>query len=307
MANAGGVSGRVLAAWCLVIGGVSGVAPAAVSPDGFWRTLDAMPQEAALAQPWIQPARYQPCSLALPELTGSLRATPTEFTQAAKDRPLIISLPMPNGSFARFLVVESPIMEEPLAARFPEIKTYSGQGLDDPAATLRFDVTPAGFHAQVLSPEGAVYIDPLFRNNTQLYASYYKRDYSKADDGFRCLTPGGVDVAHLDAVVPAGLVSGAQLRTYRLACAATGEYTAYHGGTVAAGQAAIVTAINRVTGIYEQELAIRLTLVANNSSLVYTNSATDPYTNNKGSKMLGQNQSNVDSVIGSAKIGRAHV
>jgi hypothetical protein len=101
--------------------------------------------------------------------------------------------------------------------------------------------------------------------------------------------------------------TGPQLRTYRLACAATGEYTQFHGGTVTLGQAAIVTAMNRVNGIYETELAVRMTLVANNSSLVYTNGATDPYTNNDGFAMLSENQSNIDLVIGSANYDIGHV
>ncbi len=64
--------------------------------------------------------------------------------------------------------------------------------------------------------------------------------------------------------------------------AATGEYTAFHGGTVPLGQAAIVTAVNRVNEVYERDLAIRMVLVANNSSVVYTNGTTDPYTNSNG-------------------------
>ena len=36
--------------------------------------------------------------------------------------------------------------------------------------------------------------------------------------------------------------------------------------------------MNRVTGVYEREVAIRMVLVVNNSSLVYT-TAPDPYTN----------------------------
>ena len=66
---------------------------------------------------------------------------------------------------------------------------------------------------------------------------------------------------------------------YRLVVAATGEYTTFHGGTAVAGQAAIVTTINRVNQVYERDLSIRMILVGNNINVVYTNGATDPYTN----------------------------
>jgi uncharacterized repeat protein (TIGR01451 family) len=92
-----------------------------------------------------------------------------------------------------------------------------------------------------------------------------------------------------------------------LACAATAEYTQFYGGTVAGGLAAIATAVNRVTGVYESELGIRLVLVANNNLLVYTNTATDPYTDNNPSLLLSQNQSNLDFVIGNANYDIGHV
>ncbi|MGH7131897.1 MAG: immunoglobulin domain-containing protein [Phycisphaerales bacterium] len=287
---------------------IPGTQPAApvLSPDGAWMLMAAQPPEVQNATPWIRPSNGQALVLKMATIRNALAAAPLEVDVAGGLNPIILQLPDPNGVLQHFAVAESPIMEPGLAAIFPDIKTYVGQGIDDPSATLRADVTPQGFHAQVLSPDGHWYIDPYNAGDNAHYTSYYKRDL-KNTHAWHCL---GVERDVIQAEPPtvyySALTSGPTLRTYRLAVAATVEYTAFHGGTVALGQAAIVTAINRVTGVYEKELAVRLTLVANNSSLVYT-TAPDPYTNGNGTTMLGQNQTNVDTVIGSANYDIGHV
>ena len=267
-------------------------------------------------EPEVVPQRYRALALDTVGLEMILASAPlenaTDPTQAPRMDEVILSLPLPDGDFGRFRVVESPIMEAGLAARFPQIKTYRGQGIDDPAATVRFDLTPAGFHAMIRSPAGTVYIDPLGRDADGRYVSYWARDATGSGRTFVCGVQGGHDTSDLVASYRAsggasGGGSGATLRTYRAAVAATGEYTIFHGGTVPLGLAAIVTAMNRVNGIYEPEVAIRMVLVANNDLIVYTDPDTDPYTNDDGSLMLGENQSNLDAVIGSANYDIGHV
>ena len=133
--------------------------------------------------------------------------------------------------------------------------------------------------------------------------SFFKRDARRNANAL----PGGPDVVidedgmgqQIRNLIGKGVVpSGDELRTYRLAVAATGEYTIFHGGTVGAGQAAIVTAINRVNEVYVRDMAVFMELIPNNTLIVYTNPATDPYTNSNGVVMLGQNQANLDAVIG---------
>ena len=76
--------------------------------------------------------------------------------------------------------------------------------------------------------------------------------------------------------------NGAQLRTYRLALACTGEYASYHGGNVGSVLAAMNTSMVRVNGIFERDACLTMEIVANNDQLIFLNGATDPYTNKWG-------------------------
>ena len=259
----------------------------------------------------IVPQRYRTLTLDSDGLLALLQSAPAEGSEAAGQSSVILTLPLPDGAWARFRLVESPIMAPELAARFPEIRTYAGQGVDDPTAVTRLDWTPLGFHAIILSSTGTVYIDPYRRGDTRHYISYDTRDFqAPADKRFIETLPlddgMGATIAGLVAAQPLAS-AGPQLRTYRLAVAATGEYTQFFGGAVAQGLAAVVVSVNRVDAVYEREVAVRMVLVANNNLVIYTNPATDPYTNSNGSAMLGQNQATLDAVIGSANYDVGHV
>src|SRR5262245_22079142 len=252
-------------------------APAAASNHAggsgqrLWQPLPALDQARGALAPSMGLARYRALELDRYGMRALLATAPHESTSSAVRQPLILALPTPTGRFARFAVQESPVVAHRLQVRFPFVRTYSGQGIDDPAATIRFDLGRTGFHAQVLSPDGNWYIDPYYHLDQSVYVSYFKHDLVDSDGPFRELPPIAADGVS-DALADAGSaerVVGSQLRTYRLAVAADGEYSTFQGGTVPLVHNAIVTAINRVTGVYERELAIRLQLVANNDSLIY--------------------------------------
>ena len=283
----------------------------------------------------IVPAAYRTVSVNANALREYLLQVPLEDETPVRESTFLIDLPFPDGTTQQFRIVNSPIMAPELAAQFPEIQTYLGQGVDDRTATVRMDFTPHGFHAMVIGSSGSIYIDPYAPGETGVYISYTKRDFyanttkvfdehppvvgdleipDENGDGKR-LIPNGTEQKLGETtqrlVRPMGQYRmtpfGTQLRSYRLALACTGEYAAFHGGTVPLALAAMVTSMNRVNGVYEREVAIRMNLIANNNLLVYLNAATDPYTNNDGAVMLNENQTNVNSVIGSANYDIGHV
>jgi hypothetical protein len=116
-------------------------------------------------------------------MAALLATAPREKGKANKNNSLILSLPNPHGVFEDFMIQESSVMEAGLAALHPEIKTYRGYGIDNPAATIHLDLTPLGFHASVRSPQGSWYIDPYYHLDDSLYASYFGRDLQEDPHG----------------------------------------------------------------------------------------------------------------------------
>ncbi|MDC0231145.1 M12 family metallo-peptidase [Aureispira] len=261
---------------------------------------------------YIIPEQYQTWVLDLMVLREKLNQAPFTGSNDVKVKPAFLDIPWPDGSIKTFQIIESPIMEKGLMEKFPQIKTYVGSEVSDPSKYIRFDFTPKGFHGMILTAgEGTVYIDPYSYGGGDIhhYISYYKKDFTPVS-GKEMICGVNGSAVNKEDFKPSGMgtaFGSCELRTYRLALAATGEYTQFHGGTVGAALSAQVTTMNRVNGVYERDLAIRMNIIANNNLIIYTNSSSDPYSNNNGGTMLGQNQTNIDAVIGSSNYDIGHV
>lgn len=287
------------------------------SSDNVWQEISDSTLSKRPVERLVKPSDYRTFRLDKENLRAILDTAPMEFTDASRNEPVILTLPMPDGKFARFRIEYSPIMEAPLAAKYPEIKTYRGYGIDDPTASLRFDLMPSGFHSMIISSKGTILVDPYAKDDTENYISYFKKNVTPtnrfvcefdSNKDFESLSkPKGFNSADFMPEGAANVISGTELRTYRLALAATVEYSAaVGGGTVAGTLAAQVLVMNRVNGVYERDLAIRMVIVANNDQVIYI-AEPDPYTNNSGSTMLGQNTTNLNTVIGTANYDIGHV
>lgn len=214
----------------------------------------------------------------------------------------IISLPNAEGVLERYRVYENSSMDPALAARYPEIKSYVGIGIENPSATAYFSVSPLGFKSMVLSPDkSAVFIEPISAD-LGTYTVYRKTDKANTFNPFECRVINQV-TSQIAGETLRPNADDATLRTFRLAVSATGEYTAYFGGTKAGALAAINASMTRVNGVFEKDFAIRMVLIANNDAVIYTDASTDPYTTSYNSQL----QSTLTSVIGEANYDVGHL
>ena len=154
---------------------------------------------------------------------------------------------------------------------------------------------------------GTQFIDP-FSEEGNIYTVYSRKNLEVRNFDFEC---GVIDDELLnrateETTYAARNANDGILRNYRLAVACTGEYAAFHGGTTAGALAAIVTTINRVNGVYERDLSVTMTLVANNNSIIFTDGTTDPFNNDNTGVLINQSQSVINSTIGSGNYDVGH-
>ena len=189
-------------------------------------------------------------------------------------------LPMSGGEFARFRVIEAPVMKPELAEQFPKIKSYRGWGMDDGRLTMRCDLSPLGFHAAVTDGTELMAIHPVQQDDREHYVSYSSRSYAAAADAALCLVNESKVIRKITPVNSRNSSVGTHFRDYDIAIATTGEYAqAYGGGTVNGTLSSLTSWLTPLNVIYDRELSIGIVLTANNDSVIYTNSATDPFNN----------------------------
>ncbi len=231
-----------------------------------------------------------------------------------KSQGKVLQFPNQKGKLESYLIQESSVMEPELQVKFPEIRSFTGKGIDNPAALLRFSISPQkGFSGMILSDGKTVFIEP-YTEDLKTYISFINSNEDGPRQEFICETeynPSEYNLSEEEFNALRNADDGT-LRTYRLALACTGEYAQFHGGTVAGALAAMNVTMNRVNGVFERDLGLTMVLISNNDNIIFLDAATDPYTNNNGSFMLSQNQATLDNAnapifIGSANYDIGHV
>lgn len=289
--------------------------PEPQQPTGFWKDISevSLPKTGRDA-PLPQKFRLLEMDVAgMKTLLKSLRDQ--ALTERGSDQPTNLSVPMPDGSYWDFSIRYDPVMHPDLAAKFPEIMSFSGSSTTgEQGATLHFAFSHLGFHAFVYPLEGApVFIEPVQKFNAQHYICYYEREMPPEYFQFECGTGEVARTIKSEEITRTVSAGDCQLRTYDLAMAAVAEFTTSNIGPgdptgVPTTLAQITNMLTTINGVYLREFTIRLQLIANNNLIIFTNTMTDGYTDGGNlNTVANENQGVIDLVIGSANYDIGHV
>jgi len=295
-------------------------AVSAQNSDVLWTKSNGFEKSATkkLARKSI-PHKFETYQLNINLFTSRLNNAPKRKGNLEKSNT-VISFPNEKGNLEKYQIFEASILEESLQKQYPNIRSYVGKGIDNPGSTIRFSVTPHGLHAMVLgNAEGSVYIDP-YTENSDSYIVYSSKNLPSIEP-FECKfdeVNTSQKTTSPTSSAKAENANDGKLRTFRLAVAATGEYSQFHlnrqnispSASEADKKAAVLSAIavtmTRVNGIFERDVALTMLLVANNTSVIFLDAATDPFTNSDANKLLDESQTTINTIIGSANYDIGH-
>lgn len=205
-------------------------------------------------------------------------------SKVSKINKVEILIPNKNGKLEQFSVWESSNFEPELQAKYPDIRSYAGIGITDKNASINFSISPNGIQTMILrADEGSEFIEP-YAKDKNIYILFDSKNRERGNLPFSCKTEDLVLNKKLLNVTNKIAANNGVFKTLRLALSCTAEYTTYHRaiktnsfGTKADALAAMNNTMARVNGIFNKDLAVKLVIIANDADVIYTDAATDPY------------------------------
>ncbi len=283
-----------------------------VNGQQFWTQVDASKiQLRSESSRIITPERFKAFSLDRQRLASYLSNAPIEHKNIVEHSNFTVYMPDETGELAEYVVWYSPVMEEELAAKYPNIRSYKGFKRSDRSVSMRMTVMADNFYAAFSSIDKMVYIDQYSTENNEIFMAYNTADYDDPalskevicgiqDEFFIHETNHIKPRTLIDEIVP--------LRIYRLALGCSVEWGARRG-TKEKALEEMVTFVDRANVYFEREVSARMVIVASNENAVNVEEGQfNPYTDTReGRSILTQNTTVLNQRIGVNNYDIGHV
>ncbi|KAB7528996.1 T9SS type A sorting domain-containing protein [Flagellimonas olearia] len=263
--------------------------------QGYWKPAQKETHLKSSSIKHVEKAR------AVFSLEESLFMEKLESSRTSKGKGLVVYFPNGDGEVVPFVLTETPVLHPELAKKYPNIRSFTGMSQDG-KYKIKLSSSHNGLQTMMvnLNNHEKVFMEPI-SNKPNAYVLYNKGADAVGKNSFVCETEKIQQSLTAKTIVP--LVDDQVLRKYRIAVSVTGEYTTYHGGTVADALAAINATLTRINEVFETDLGVTLELVPNNDLVIYTNPDTDPYNGNLNSQV----QNTLTTNIGEANYDVGHL
>ncbi|MCW5517826.1 reprolysin-like metallopeptidase [Muriicola sp. Z0-33] len=254
--------------------------------SGYWKNEGFTTSSAS---PALQQLNIRQASTYTLE-TGLIREELSKISQQ-QGRQKIIYFPNENGQQVAYVVREKSVLSPALEAKYPGIKSYRGYAQNNKQDKIYFSLSHNGIEAMMVNADEENSFLQKTTREGKTYVLYNREDEISTDKNFICSTKANIGKsANLST---AKLADDQLLRKYRIAVSATGEYTQFHGGTVADALGAINATLTRVNVVFEADLAVTLELVANTDAVIFTDGTTDPYNGNLNTQVQNTLTANI--------------
>ncbi len=260
-----------------------------------WKKVENTGHSERLSKLNLDPSKVHLFQLNRALLNKDILSTPLR-NASKKTSNKIISLPGLDGQLESFILYEAPVFAPELSAKYPNIKSYAGISTKNSKTRLRMSVSPQGVQTMIsYAGRSTVFMQPVKKGSDE-YVLYEKHSKNRLADRFECKTIDELNETLNKSgklLANEGGANNKTLQKFRIAVSVTGEYTAYHGGNVADALAAINASLTRVNQVFETDMAVTFELIATNNLVIYTNAASDPYSDaNVGTDSDNSNNTN---------------
>ncbi|MEM1358394.1 MAG: reprolysin-like metallopeptidase, partial [Bacteroidota bacterium] len=237
------------------------------------------------------PSEFEAMTLDLEQVKWQLAQAPQE-TKSKTGSTIV--LPLPNGEYAEFRVVESSLINgnSPYLSEDRTPKSYKVMG---PWGNGRLAFSHKGITAMLRGPEGIFLIDRLELAGAGIYlvtdfegvlevmqrqegtmvcgttSANLTMPYESEKEAFF------TEELSLEQLNKSNGNEDRPLIIYDVQMVSTGEFSQFAGGTVEDVMAEFNLAINILTDLYESELGIRFNLLASSASTVFLDPDLDPF------------------------------
>ncbi|WP_179009434.1 CUB domain-containing protein [Winogradskyella forsetii] len=249
------------------------------------------------------------------EFTLNAASLLKEFAKAPdrllqKQSEIVISLPNENGVLERYQLFEASNLHLELEAKFPEIKSYIGKGLDN-GATARISYSPSlGLNVSILNLNRPTTLIASLDTTNGIYGVFSRDELNTSSSDFECETIESARRQLSSSGLANRNANDSNLRRYRAAISTTSEYSQFFlDGTETTDEerkekviAALNLSLTRINGIFERDFGVTMQLISNNDDIIFLDSSTDPY--NVNNSVI---QNTIDATIGDSNYDVGHL